>query len=260
MPAESEVMPIGQEGQFLQVVELIWIEDEDRRRILTKDGRLLFDSNSVTTKSQPVIQRPAMSVGRVCEFDIQRFGFRHSDEELKGVRDTVNSLAESLNRPLRMIDTYGWSGEIALAMFRPASDTVTIVDDLSGVDRGLDAWVDADEHRDVLFSNLGPLLETWIQYSPHDAAELPLGITNEFDLVFIDTVSSQERVMNLIDAWAPRLSEEGVLIGVSPFFKSIAARIRENLSEPTFDSTVGTISKQMLEAWHDLQEQEVDVA
>lgn len=257
---ESEVLPIGKEGQFLQVVELIWIEDEDRRRILTKDGRLLFDSNSVTTKSQPPIQRPAMSVGRVCEFDIQRFGFRHSVEELKIIRESVNSLAGSLNRPLRMIDTYGWSGEIALAMFRPESDIITIVDDLSGIDRGLDPWADADEHRDVLFSNLGPLVESWIQYSPHDAVELPLSITNEFDLVFIDTVSSQERVLNLIDAWAPRLSEDGVLIGVSPFFKSIAARIRENLSEPAFDDTVGTISKQMLEAWHELQEGGLEVA
>lgn len=252
---ESEVMPIGKEGQFLQVVELIWIEDEDRRRILTKDGRLLFDSNSVTTKAQPAIQRPAMSVGRVCEFDIQRFGFKHSAEELTGIRESVIVLAESLQRPLRMIDTFGWSGEVALAMFRPAGDTITIVDDLSGIDRGLDAWEDEDEHRDVLFSNLGPLLESRIQYSPHDAAELPLGITNEFDLVFIDTVSSQNRVMDLIDAWAPRLGEGGILIGVSPFFKSVAARMNEMLSTPTPDGPVGVISKQMLEAWHELHEE-----
>lgn len=258
---ESDVMPIGEDGQFFKVVELIWIEDEGRRRISTKDGRLLFDSQALVPQLfEPAPRRPEMTVGRVLEFNIHRFGHLHTDEELRGIRNIVCEAAASLKRPLRIVDTFGWSGEAALALCRVDSDDiVTIVDDLSGLGRSLEPWKDWNEHWRVLRDNLGPLLEFRIQCSLNDAAVLPMELTDEFDLVYIDRCSHGRRMEDLIDSWEPLLSDDGFFVGVSESFAAVSTRIRELTGYPMIVGPVSVLSKANIKAWHALRE-EADVA
>lgn len=255
---ESQVLPIGQDGYFIRTEELIWIEDENRRRILTKDGAILYDSLTPTMNLVEPATRPPMKTGRVLEFDIQRFGHLHSDGELLAIRDIVRESGESLGRPLRIIDTFGWSGEIALAMCRiESSDTVTIVDDLSGANRGVVAWENYYDHCAAIQENLGPLLESRIQHSRYDAVDLPEELADEFDIVFIDTSAIYQRVLDLIDAWTPRLGDDGVFVGSCPFFVRMYQSICHALGEDKVSGgPVVVLSKRMIEAWHARQEEE----
>ena len=214
---ETPVLPpmdrIGTNGEFTSKIELIVVEQAHQRLFVDPSTG---ETIAKFTPQAPAPQQPAILTENVCGFSVQRVGIKHSERDLSALRGVVEHMASYLQRGLQIVDLYGWSGEIALAMCRAGSqDTVTIVEDFIGTDRNLapvaGLW-------DILSNNVGVLMGSRINLVDSDPSDLCGELRpaeEEFDIIFVDSAATPDRLRDMLASWVPFLSPTGLICGIS---------------------------------------------
>lgn len=207
MPDPRPTLPpmdeIGSNGEFTCKIELIVVEQAHQRIFVDPaTGATIATIAARPSVSAPATHSPRIEIERVLEFDIRRFGIKHSDVDLQAFRSLVELLGEGRTEGLRIVDLNGGSGEVALALCRKDSyDTVTIASHFTS---------------DILLlldDNLGDLLESRIQLSHADQLDLAAELQDEFDIVVVDSAADCDRLAALINCWIPLLAPGGVIAG-----------------------------------------------
>jgi len=222
-PKLPSINAIGRNGEFTCKIEVIVVEQAHQRIFIDPTTGVTIATIAASQSAPPPAPHsPRIEIERVLEFDIRRFGIKHSDVDLRAFRALVELLGEDRPEGLRIVDLNGGSGEVALALCRQDSyDTVTTL--VSELFTG--------ELLELIYDNLGELAGSRIQVSSDDACELADIVQDEFDIVVVDSASEPERLQVLLEKWVPLLAPGGVIAGtfqtnerlnvVKVFFKDI---------------------------------------